>query len=447
MNKSIKKSLSLFLALVIASSMLCAETIVFGENLIAINETNFSDPVFRDVLSEYYDTEPGTPGFLSESERSQYDGVMALSGRVKGRKIKSLDGIEFFADYLTNLYCGGIGIEEFDPSSLVNLTELTCEGNELISLDVSALKNLVSLNCSGNELETIVLGNLPSLVKVHCYANFLTEIDTSGLANLTDFRCDQNQLDSLDVSNNTKLTAFNCSDNCISKLDLSSNASLGTVTDYMIGEQIISEKASAYLSTIYVDFAKYNLNPEKLVKCSLEDYGDGSGFDGEKFVSFDVSQMDNGFDYYYDVNLPGSEYMQVTVEVQRDFYQVNFYNDSDMTQLITKSFTDESGTVMVPNVTDIPQCKAFDKWSSDVSHVTSDMNVYSILKDAHSYALTAFDGDIATVTCSTCGNHFTLSFKAAINAESGDSNYSPYLDVVSDGYINAKDYAKLTKMF
>lgn len=446
MSKSIKKSLSLFLALVIALSMLCVETIVFGENLIEINETNFSDPVFRDILLEYYDTE-GTKGFLSESERSQYDGLMTLTGRVKGRKIKSLDGIEFFADYLTNLRCGGIGIEEFDPSALVNLTELTCEGNELTSLDVSALKNLVSLNCSGNELETLVLGNLPSLQKVHCYANFLTKVDTSGLGNLVDFRCDQNQITSLDVSNNTKLTAFNCSDNCISKLDLSSNASLGVVTDYMIGEQFISEKASAYLSTIYVDFAKYNLNPEKVVKSSLEDYGDGSGFDGEKFVTFDVSQIDDGFEYYYDVNLAGSEYMHVTVEVEREFYQVNFYNDSDMTQFITKSFTDENGEVMVPKITDIPQCKAFDKWSGDVNNITSDMNVYAILKDEHACSLIAFDGDIATIVCRNCADSFKLSFKAAINAKTGESNYSPYLDVVPDGCINAKDYAKLNKMF
>lgn len=445
MNISLKKMLSLFLAVIIAASMFCVGTAAFGDDLVAINETNFKDPVFRAILSERYDTEAGNEGYLSAAERNV--SFMSLSGLANGRKVQSLDGIEFFADSLTNLRCGGIGVEEFDASSLPNLTSLTCQGNELTTLDVSSLSELITLNCSDNALQNLVLGNSVSLETVHCYGNELTEIDTSGLVNLLDFRCDQNQLKSIDVSGNTKLIEFNCSSNHLAKLDLSANTSLGDVTDYMIGQQTVTAEATADLGSIVIGYAQFGLDPSKLYHCSLEDLGVGAGFDGENFVVYDVSQLENGFDYTYNVGLPDSENMSVYVDVTRNFYQVNFYAASDMIQLISKSFTDENGGVQQPNVTDIPQCKAFGGWSEDITNVTSDMNVYPIWEDAHSYSLTAFDGDIATVTCSECGDSFNLSFKEAINAKTGDSNYSQYLDVVQDGYINAKDYAKLTKMF
>ena len=50
------------------------------------------------------------------------------------------------------------------------------------------------------------------------------------------------------------------------------------------------------------------------------------------------------------------------------------------------------------------------------------------------------------ITCSKgCGLDESYIFSESINARTNDDNFVSYLDVNSDGIINAKDFARLLK--
>ena len=60
-----------------------------------------------------------------------------------------------------------------------------------------------------------------------------------------------------------------------------------------------------------------------------------------------------------------------------------------------------------------------------------------IYATGHTYELSDFDGENATVKCKNGDSEFTLKFMDYVNG------HNTYLDVVDDGTVNAKDYAKL----
>ncbi|MGN1328196.1 MAG: leucine-rich repeat domain-containing protein [Eubacterium sp.] len=443
MKRFSKKLLSVLLALVLATGSL-AGIVAYADDLVAINETNFPDVTFRRVISENYDD--NGDGYLNADERNVT--YMSVTGMIdeETESIKNLKGIENFAN-LQILRCGGIGLEKLDVMVLLNLKSLSCQGNNLTELSLEFNPMLELLNCSDNNLSSMSFSGNVKLTMLHCYANNLSEIDVTQLTNLEDFRCDQNNIKSLDLTKNTKLTTLNCSQNMLTSLDLSQNTLLGEVTDYMIGEQTITLPATIQENAIIVNFPNSGLNEDNFVSCSLDIYDDGSGFDYSKFTAYDVSEIENGIDYSCYPLLETSENMGVHIDVTRDFYQVDFYTADDLSERIGKSLVSSGGTATAPEITELPQCKAIDYWSESIEDVTADMSVYPIWKDNHTYAITAFDGDMVTVSCSVCENSYTVSFKTLINAKSGDSNYDSVVDVTGDGYINAKDYAKLSKMF
>lgn len=441
MNSRIKKYLSLSLSIIILLGCISFSFTAFGDDLIAVDSSNFSDPNFRSMISDRYDS--NRDGYLSAAERNV--SLMSIPGMTDDNdSIKTLKGIEYFADSLSVLRCGAVNLEEIDTSALVNLTSLTCMGNKLTSLDVSKNSKLVSLNCSSNLLTSLTLGSLSSLSMLHCYANSLTSIDVSPLVNLTDFRCDQNELTVLDVSNNTLLQEFTCSANHLICLDLSKNTALESVVGPAIGEQTTTAQAKLNGVQIYIPFPVDNYSC--VTSTSLDD-GDFFGYMFDRFIAYDVRNIDGGVDYTYSTGLANSEDMSVHVDVSRDFFQVSFYTAEDMTELIDVSFVEAGDSARVPELPQIPACKAFDSWSADVTNVTADMQVYIIWRDNHSYALSDFKDDVATISCTVCGDSFTVLFSECINANEADDNYCEYIDVVADGYINAKDFAKLIKMF
>lgn len=438
-----KKLLSVLLALVLAAGTMTG-IVAYAEDLVAINAANFPDATFREVISDYYDD--NGDGYLSDDERNI--SFMSVSGMIdeETQTIKDLKGVEYFSN-LQILRCGGIGLENLDVTLLFKLTSLSCQGNKLTTLLLTNNSLLENLNCSDNELTTMIFSSNIKLTTLHCYANNLSVLDVSQLINLEDFRCDQNNIGSLNLTSNIKLTSLNCSQNQLTSLDLSKNTLLGEVTDYMIGEQEITLPAVFEDNKIVVDFPDSGLNSANFISCSLDIYEDGAGFDYRSFTAYDVSEIADGIDYTCYPLLETSENMGVHINITRDFYQVNFYSSEDLSVKLGKSIVQGGGNAEAPVLTDLPQCKALDAWSEDIENVTEDKDVYPVWKDDHSYAVTAFDGDIVTITCSKCAQGYTVSFKTVINAKSGDENYDKYVDVTGDGYINAKDYAKLSKMF
>lgn len=436
MNKKIKKGLSVLLATVLATGCLTA-AVAYGSDSVAIDETNFPDANFREYISDTKDLDGD--GYLSASERN-----ITMMSVTEDNEIKTLKGIENFTS-LKILRCSNIGLEELDVSALSELTALTCMGNQLTTLDLFNNGKLQRVNCSDNSLTSLRLLS-SSLTQLDCYANNLKSLDLSLVSSLQKLRCDQNELTSLDLTNNPQLVDLNCTYNHLTDLNLSKNTKLTDVTNAMIGEQTIELKATFDGSMIIVPFTEHKLDSSNYVSSSLEDYGDGAGFTYDKFVAYDVSEIDNGITYYCSTKLEGSENMKVDVTVSRDFHQVNFYSNADCTDLIGKAFANDGGTVKAPDITNPPQCKVLDTWSDSLENVTEDKSIYANWKDNHNYALTSFDGDTATVKCSACGDSFTLSYIDAVNSKTGDEKYSKFLDVTGDGVINAKDFSKLNKM-
>lgn len=435
MNKRIKKCLSVLLATVLATGCLSA-VVAYADDNVEINEANFTDANFRTYVSEKYDTDHN--GYLSPEERNVT--IISLSNN----DIKTLKGIEYFTS-VEKLRVGNIKLEELDVSALKNLTDLTCQGNKLQTLDLTNNNKLQTLNCARNQLTTINLIS-SSLLNLDCHSNKITSLDLSLVTNLQKLICYQNELSNIDLTANTKLQTLNCTYNHLTSLDLSKNTLIKDITNAMIGNQTVSLKATFQGSTILIPFTNHGLDPSNYVSSTLEDYGDGSGFNFESFVAYNVNEIDSGIVYYCNTKLAGSENMKVDVTVSRDFHQVDFYTDSEHTSIIGRGFANDGQSVTAPEIKNPPQCKALDTWSDSLDNVTEDKSIYANWKDAHTYSLSSFSGDTATVKCSVCGDTFTLSFINAVNSKKGDEKYSSYLDVTKDGVINAKDYALLNKM-
>ena len=121
---------------------------------VEINETNFPDVAFREVVSTL------------DSDR---DGKLSLE--------------EIAA--VTSLNCSGKGIESLQGVGyLTALTDLNCSSNNMRSLDVSGNYRLAKLNCCNNRISTLELGNNPAMTKLYCYNNLITTLDVSTVKEL-----------------------------------------------------------------------------------------------------------------------------------------------------------------------------------------------------------------------------------------------------------------------
>jgi hypothetical protein len=226
-----------------------------------------------------------------------------------------------------------------------------------------------------------------------------------------------------------------------------SNTSLENVTEQQIGNQSIEATASLEYGKIIIPFSNKGLSNSNYVSSSLDNYDDESGFTGDSFVAYDVDEIKDGVSYECSTMIESSENMTVYITVLRNFYQVNFYTSDNLSERIDKSIVNSGEDATSPQITEAPQCKTFDSWSDDITNVTEDKNVYIVWKDSHSYVPTAIasDNDTITLTCKDCGASYTVSFISIVNSKTGDSNFDANIDVVNDGYINAKDYQKILK--
>ena len=165
---------------------------------IAIDETNFPDPIFRAVVSTY-DTD--SDGFFSEDEIS---GVTTLTVFELG--VTSLKGVEYFR----------------------SLEELNCARNQLTSLDMSKNEKLKMLLCHENPLTDLDVSKNTELYFLGCGYTRLTTLDVSQNLSLEILFVDEDPLTSLDVSKNLLLTTLQCSNTNLNP-DLSNNTLLGTL--------------------------------------------------------------------------------------------------------------------------------------------------------------------------------------------------------------------------
>ncbi|MFR5243443.1 MAG: hypothetical protein ACLTFJ_01270 [Clostridium sp.] len=248
---------------------------------IAIDETNFPDEKFREIVKTF-DTDSND--ILSKTER---DNVTKIECNNKG--IQSLEGIAYFEKLdslkctdnelttldvsgnplLYELHCGnnqltGLDldantklwyllcsnnkIDSLDVSKNVNLMKLFCALNNLTSLDLTSNSSLQYVQCQNNALTTLVIGTNTNLLEILCDQNKLTSLDVSSASKLKTLVCSNNALMDLDVSNNPKLKSLKCDNNKLTELDVSLNNQLGEL--YCSENQLTSLDISNCASTI-----------------------------------------------------------------------------------------------------------------------------------------------------------------------------------------------------
>ena len=182
---------------------------------IAIDETNFPDEKFREIVKSKCDTDNN--GSLSPEEIAACTSINIYSD------VKNLKGIEFFSE-LTSLICRELTLTEIDLSNNKKLEQLTVESCKLTNLDVSQNQALKSLDCSGNLLSSLDVSGNVALTGLSCRQNQLKELNISKNVNLRSLSCAENQLKELNISKNVDLSSLSCADNQLANLDLSQNS-------------------------------------------------------------------------------------------------------------------------------------------------------------------------------------------------------------------------------
>ena len=185
---------------------------------LAINETNFPDDNFRQLILERYDN--SKDGFLSTDELKA-DIINAAEAN-----IKNLKGIEYFTA-LTKLWCNGNQLTTLDVSMNTALQELKCNDNQLTSIDLSSNTALTTLICTGNHMESVDVSNNTALKELWCGGDFyLSNLDVSKNTALVTLYCESGNITTLDLSNNTALKELWCGGNALTSLDLSNNTAI-----------------------------------------------------------------------------------------------------------------------------------------------------------------------------------------------------------------------------
>lgn len=244
MNKRTpRKLICVALALVLTLSLLPMSAFATGE--VAIDETNFPDPKFRQYVLDNCDTD--------KNSTLSYDEIQAVEEiTCRFYKIQDLKGIEHFTS-LQSLDCAGNALSSLDVSKNTLLASLDCSLNNLDSLNISNCSALTTLNCSWNGLEsldlsknpaleflacthnallrTLDLSNIPALKKLSCDHSGITALDMSGNPNLEDLVCtNSHALVALDVSQNSTLKRLWFDGCSLTSIDLSNNPALGTAS-------------------------------------------------------------------------------------------------------------------------------------------------------------------------------------------------------------------------
>ena len=200
---------------------------------VAIDETNFPDANFREIVKRY-DTDGN--GSFSQAE---LDAVTEIIASYKG--IQNLKGIEYFTA----------------------LTSLGVSGNQLTSLDVSANTALTSLDVGANQLTSLDVSGCTALTSLYVSDNQLTSLDVSANAALESLYVSNNQLTSLDVSTNTALKSLEVGGNQLTSLDVSANAALESL--YVSNNQLTSLDVSDHTALTSLDVSGiYNDDGNKL---------------------------------------------------------------------------------------------------------------------------------------------------------------------------------------
>ena len=216
---------------IVMLAMACAVTagIAFfpGETVkaagdVEINETNFPNSVFRNIVQEKFDSD--SDGKLSADEIKK---AKDLSLDSKG--INDLTGIGFLSE-LENLNIFQGDFENLDLNKNVKLTSVSINSvSYLDNINISGCKELSSLIIRYTSIANIDLSNNMMLKNLNLSSNPLQKLDLSDHSELETLNCSWSNeiygdpiyyLNSIDLSNCTSLKELDCSFGSLKKLDL-----------------------------------------------------------------------------------------------------------------------------------------------------------------------------------------------------------------------------------
>ena len=198
----------------------CGINKVYAAGRVAINETNFPDPIFRSVIASP-DYDKDQDGYLSE-----YEIDMTYNLHCENLGIHSVKGIEYF-ESLVGIWCLNNHISEWDLSGNPHVKGIWCSFNDFKSLDFSDCPELEWVYCYNCDLRSLNVSNNPELAYMECNANpNLTKLDISKNPKLENLFCSDCGLTSLDVSNNPLLCELDAFNNDLRTLDFSNNKNL-----------------------------------------------------------------------------------------------------------------------------------------------------------------------------------------------------------------------------
>ncbi len=213
---------------------------------IPINATYFPDAVFRQYVTDNFDTTKD--GKLSKIE------LLAVSKiKVNRKAISNLRGVEFFT-VLKELNCSTNNLTALDVSRNTKLERLDCGCNAITSLVVVRNTALKSLICYGNQLGSLDVSRNTALQELNCFECGLTALDLSRNTALEYLECGCNSLPALDVSKNTALQSLYCFMDGLYKLDTSNNTALVEINcsrNYLSELDLSKNTNLKYLKCIY----------------------------------------------------------------------------------------------------------------------------------------------------------------------------------------------------
>ena len=188
---------------------------------VALNETNFPDPVLRQDLAKF-DTDGD--GIFSAAERREVR-VLDLRKFSDHPTITDATGLNWFSN-VVYLDLMGNELTWLDVSGLQNLYYLNLQYNSIKHLDLSQNTKLDTLNVKTNYMESLNITKCKNLRRLEAWYTAWDTIDLSGNPNLQVLSMPTGQTTTLDLSHNKKLTDLSVSGQKLTALDLSKNTLL-----------------------------------------------------------------------------------------------------------------------------------------------------------------------------------------------------------------------------
>lgn len=343
------------LFVLLLACLLITGTASAGLAVVAINEANFPDAVFRGYISENFDA--NKDGILANNEI-----LNAKMISLPTDSLQSLEGVKYLTS-LEVLYCKYAKLKELDVSGMTSLKkidwifgeaqkpgtvnasgctalqEVYCYDNKRVtSIDLEGCTALISLQCYNNKVTSINLEGCSSLQLIFCFNNKITSLNLKDCTSLGDLRCYNNAITALDLSASTEFTRLECYNNKLESLNVKNCTNLKYI--YADNNQLSALDLSDNLA-LKLLFCKSNHLPLLDLEDNTEIYDNAydCGFhcSPQHIDGLTSTQQTNGT---YTVNL--RDYLADSV---KNVVADSVYGTDDSKNLLEGSYDSETGII------------------------------------------------------------------------------------------------------